>query len=139
MELARAWLEGAESDLLLAELAMREGFFTQVCFMCQQVAEKALKAHLLAVRQNLVRTHVLPRLLHLCESYDARFSELADACVILTAYYTSTRYPEASVTAARYDSATAHQAVGLTREILHLVQERFSQMREVGGGKGKDT
>lgn len=41
---ARRWLAQAENDLAFAELGLREGFFAQTCFICQQAAEKALKA-----------------------------------------------------------------------------------------------
>ena len=41
---ARRWLAQAESDLAFAEVGVREGFFAQACFICQQAGEKALKA-----------------------------------------------------------------------------------------------
>ena len=41
---ADRWLKQAESDLAYAELGLRERFFAQVCFQCQQVCEKAIKA-----------------------------------------------------------------------------------------------
>ena len=41
---AARWLAQAESDLGFAELGLREGFFAQACFVCQQAVEKALKA-----------------------------------------------------------------------------------------------
>jgi HEPN domain-containing protein len=40
---AARWLAQAESDLAFAELGVREGFFAQACFVCQQAVEKALK------------------------------------------------------------------------------------------------
>ena len=40
---ARRWLAQAESDLAFAEVGVREGFFAQACFICQQAGEKALK------------------------------------------------------------------------------------------------
>jgi HEPN domain-containing protein len=41
---AARWLAQAGSDLAFAEVGVREGFFAQACFTCQQAAEKALKA-----------------------------------------------------------------------------------------------
>jgi len=41
---AERWLRQAENDFAFAELGAREGFFAQACFVCQQAAEKALKA-----------------------------------------------------------------------------------------------
>lgn len=57
------WLAFARDDVRIAQLAMREGLFNQVCFHCQQCVEKSLKA--LIVHQGLVppRIHKLPDLL----------------------------------------------------------------------------
>ncbi len=38
------WLQFAAEDLQMAELAMREAIYNQVCFHSQQCAEKAIKA-----------------------------------------------------------------------------------------------
>ena len=38
------WLRQAENDLEYARIGLREGFYAQVCFQCQQICEKALKA-----------------------------------------------------------------------------------------------
>src|SRR5436853_3448790 len=42
------WLARAEDDLSFAQLGLREKYFSQVCFLSQQVVEKAFKAFLLA-------------------------------------------------------------------------------------------
>ncbi len=41
---AKRWLRQAENDLEFARLGLREGFFSQACFLAQQSAEKAVKA-----------------------------------------------------------------------------------------------
>lgn len=38
------WLAFARQDAQIADLAMREGIFNQVCFHSQQCVEKSLKA-----------------------------------------------------------------------------------------------
>ncbi|MCX7017993.1 MAG: HEPN domain-containing protein [Candidatus Sumerlaeota bacterium] len=38
------WLEFARQDLQMAELALNEGIYNQVCFHSQQYVEKCLKA-----------------------------------------------------------------------------------------------
>ena len=40
----RRWLSQAENDLGAAQLMVERAFYAQACFMCHQVAEKALKA-----------------------------------------------------------------------------------------------
>ncbi len=139
LELARAWLDSAFSDIRLAELGLREGLNTQVCFMCQQGAEKALKAYLFAHQQSLQRTHVLPRLLQECAAFDSSFSELSEACAVLTAYYTDTRYPETSLALDKYDRSLASQAITLARQVVALVNTRMERLPGIDGGKGKVT
>jgi HEPN domain-containing protein len=54
---AEGWLEFARQDLRMAELAMQEGLFNQVCFHSQQCAEKSLKAWLAKQNANIPRIH----------------------------------------------------------------------------------
>lgn len=41
---ARDWLKQAANDLEWARDSFKNGHWAQVCFVCQQIAEKALKA-----------------------------------------------------------------------------------------------
>ena len=41
---ARRWLAQARSEVAFAGVGVREGFYAQACFHCQQAAEMALKA-----------------------------------------------------------------------------------------------
>jgi HEPN domain-containing protein len=41
---ARRWLVQGEDDLRFAALGLERGFYAQCCFLCQQAAEKAVKA-----------------------------------------------------------------------------------------------
>lgn len=43
-EEARRWLSQAANDLQFAQLAFKENFFSQCCFVSQQAAEKAAKS-----------------------------------------------------------------------------------------------
>ncbi len=61
------WLQFAAEDLKMAELAIRESIYNQVCFHSQQSAEKAVKALLLFQGQVVPRTHLLGDLLRLLE------------------------------------------------------------------------
>jgi len=93
-ELAQIWLETATQDLAHAKSAQDIGLFSHACFSCQQAAEKAFKAYLLARRQSLIRTHDLVKLMSRCTSFDESFDELREACITLNEYYTDTRYPD---------------------------------------------
>lgn len=54
------WLAFAREDLRMAELVMAEGLYNQVCFHCQQCAEKAVKG-LLAYQGQTPPRNALPR------------------------------------------------------------------------------
>lgn len=51
------WLNFAREDLRVAELALEEEIFNQVCFHCQQSAEKSLKRLLVRQGKTPPRTH----------------------------------------------------------------------------------
>ena len=57
------WLRQAENDQDYAQIGLREGFFAQVCFQCQQICEKALKAiHYGRLGKRVVYGHSLVQL-----------------------------------------------------------------------------
>ncbi|GAG62201.1 unnamed protein product [marine sediment metagenome] len=58
----RRWLEQATEDLKWARLLLKEGGYHLVCFLAQQVAEKALKALLYAQGEEIVLGHSVERL-----------------------------------------------------------------------------
>jgi len=61
------WLRQAENDQEYAQLGLREGFFAQVCFQCQQICEKALKAiHYGQLGKRVVFGHSLVQLAARC-------------------------------------------------------------------------
>jgi HEPN domain-containing protein len=72
---AARWLAQARSDLAFGELGLREGFFAQTCFVCQQAAEKALKALHYLSGARVVLGHSLVELL---EPLVAEHHALAD-------------------------------------------------------------
>ena len=51
------WLRFAREDIRMADLAMAEGLYNQVCFHSQQCTEKALKAWLAQTEESIPRTH----------------------------------------------------------------------------------
>ena len=90
---ANRWLKQAENDIEFARLGLREEFFSQVCFLAQQSAEKSVKAigYLLGERTVLGHSVVV-----LADRYSDRVPELAglqDDAGILDQYYIPTRYP----------------------------------------------
>ncbi|MFA4889349.1 MAG: HEPN domain-containing protein [Candidatus Omnitrophota bacterium] len=89
------WFEFAKEDSRMAEVALSEQIYNQVCFHCQQAAEKILKGYLLSRNQDVPKTHFLDELLNLCAHIDKTFEDLREYCATLDDYYIPTRYPDA--------------------------------------------
>ena len=121
-ELAAIWLEKAKDDLQCARHDFDGQFYTQTCFGCQQAVEKALKAYLFSRHVELIRTHILPRLLARCVDFDQDFRQMEAPCDLLTDYYIDTRYPEIGVS---YTEELAEEAIELAGQVLDFVEERL--------------
>ncbi len=100
------WLAQAKNDLLFAKSAAREGFYSQCCFICQQAAEKALKAILFSRGTQAVFTHSL---LELCARLKIN-GTLKTAAGTLDQYYISGRYPDALPGSAPFQAFSEKQA-----------------------------
>lgn len=89
------WLEYAESDLRLAQMASQNPGIRreQVCFHTQQAAEKSIKAVLLLHRINFPLTHNIEQLLSLAESSGVVLADEVRNAGLLTPYAVETRYP----------------------------------------------
>jgi HEPN domain-containing protein len=121
---AREWVRKAESDyrLALRTAALAEPFHDQVCFFCQQSAEKYLKA--LLVESNVVvpRTHNLDDLLALLLPYHASLGSLRRGLIFLTDFAVEFRYPGTNATKRQSTSALrwAGDARNACRPLLGL-------------------
>jgi len=92
-DLANAWLRKAASDLATVEACLAAGRgLDAACFHCQQAAEKALKAFLIARDQDFPHTHDLQRLVALCAKVEAGFRRLQTAAQRLNPYAVDFRY-----------------------------------------------
>ncbi len=92
-EASKRWLDFAYQDLRMAELAMREALYNQVCFHAQQCAEKAIKGLLVYQGQTPPRAHRLADLLRLLDPNP--FAEQQFEVQLLDRFYIPTRYPDA--------------------------------------------
>ncbi len=89
------WYLFAEEDLLMAEIALENNIYNQVCFHSQQGGEKILKGYLLEQEKIVPRTHFLSELVQICIKVDSDFQTITKECSILDDYYIPTRYPDA--------------------------------------------
>jgi len=121
---AERWLAQAKSDLGFAEVGLREGFFAQACFICQQAAEKALKALHYLGGARIVLGHSLVELLDAVVANHAGLADLREGAQQLDQYYIATRYPNGlpgGVPANVFTRRQADEAVSLARRFVAFV------------------
>jgi len=92
-EECKRWINFAAEDLKIAELALKEGIYNQVCFHSQQCIEKVLKGYLLAKGKIYPKTHKLADLMAAIEA--ETFNDLETSILALDRFYIPTRYPDA--------------------------------------------
>lgn len=95
-EEAARWLEYAEEDLQMAELAYSEKIYNQVCFHAQQAVEKCLKAAIAANGDLVPRSHMMADLIReVPEELQSKMGSAQDQLFLLDQLYIPTRYPDA--------------------------------------------
>lgn len=91
----REWINRARSNLAQANarLLFPEAYLEDLCFQCQQAAEKAIKAVLLHLNQPFPYTHDISKLLAVFEGTGVALPEAVADAFRLTRYALVTRYP----------------------------------------------
>ena len=100
------WLKQAKNDLLWAKDSLSAGRYSQVCFIAQQVAEKAIKAYAFYKGIDQIRSHSV---LEIARALEIN-GELEKIAMRLDQYYISARYPDAFLSGAPYEYFTQEQA-----------------------------
>lgn len=113
----REWVKKAEDDYrLVAKIASgSEPFRDQLCFHCQQSAEKYLKALLDQLGQFIPKTHDLDDLLTLLRPHYPKLSSLRRGLLFLTDFAVDTRYPGNN--ASKRQASAALRWAGRVREV----------------------
>jgi len=125
------WLIFAHQDLHMAELAMTEELYNQVCFHSQQCAEKAVKGLLAHQGQTPPHTHRLTDLLGLFESDP--FAEERFEVQLLDRFYIPTRYPDAlpgSLPEGLPDARDAQDALDTAKKVLARVEQLVQEVND---------
>ena len=95
-KLLQQWLDKGKDDLRSAEYLSTMHHPTPdeiICYLCQQSAEKYLKAFIYSHDIEPDKTHDLEYLLEICQQYNAEFSTLSSKVYVLTGYGVLPRYP----------------------------------------------
>jgi HEPN domain-containing protein len=120
------WYRQAENDYSWAVDTVKAGKFAQACFICQQVAEKSLKAVAYRRGSDLVKSHSV---LEIAKSLKIN-GEIETIGKRLDLYYISTRYPDAFPTGAPFEYYTreqADEALVFAKKILAFAAEALGE------------
>ena len=117
-DLARAWMQKADSDRLNAERTVQSaGPYDTACFHCQQAVEKYLKAVLAFAGQPIPRTHDLEEVYNQCLAVAPALSLDGTELSLLTPYAVQLRY-DADFWP---DQGTARQALDVANRVRAAV------------------
>lgn len=121
------WLAKAQEDLEVGELCFREQYFSQACFLSQQVIEKSLKAFLVSKRGSYPRQHKVVKLAVLCAELKLDLDLLKDELKLIDEFYIPTRYPDAipgGLRGGSPDAQDAKKALETAAKVLKLIRDR---------------
>lgn len=120
------WLAQAKDDLKCAQANLRDHFYAQCCFICQQAAEKAVKS--IAFKRGAKAAHS-HSLLKLCDALSIN-GGLREAAGVLDQYYISARYPDALPGGAPFEvfsRAQADDAVSRASAFVAMAEEELGK------------
>lgn len=123
----KKWIRRAQMDFDSAAKLIETRFeppIEVVCYLCQQSAEKILKAYTIAKANTRTVSHKLEDLLDECASYTANFSELRNCCMNLSPYATLARYPSIIEPTERH----MKQALKDAAEVLELTKSELKKL-----------
>lgn len=117
----KRWLAFAQEDLQMAQYALTDEIFNQVCFHSQQAVEKSLKACLMQRDNATPRTHSIADLLRLLSVQ--WLGNTGTRLYTMDNYYIPTRYPDAppgSLPDGMPDRSDAQEALDLAQATYRL-------------------
>ena len=113
----REWLRRAESNFEIAKRGKTSPkiVYEDLCYDCQQAAEKAIKAVLIFYNLPFPKTHNIKHLLKLLNEGEIEVPKVIEQAQVLTEYIVDTRYPDDF---APVDSKAYKQALKLAAKVL---------------------
>jgi len=124
------WLTQAEEEYKDAAYLSKAGRYYLSLFLCQQSAEKALKAFVYMNEEDPIFSHSVTVLLKMATTIDPDFGSLTSA-KRLDDYYIPTRYPNGlpgGIPAHYYDDPDeAARALAWSGEVIELVKKKIGR------------
>jgi HEPN domain-containing protein len=125
-EEVRRWINFASEDLRMAELALNEGIYNQVCFHSQQCVEKVLKGFMTSRGKIHPQSHKLADILS--KISESPFDNIKEKLLILDRFYIPTRYPDAlpgMLPEGLPSEKDAREALSTAKEVLEIVKKEL--------------
>ena len=122
------WLRQAEQDLLDAQYNREGDRYNLACFLCQQAAEKAVKAYLYHRGAEDVWGHSLIDLCEDAKLFEMFFDTIKSEARQLDKYYEITRYPgflPGGISSEAFEDVDAERALFLGSIVVDFVKERL--------------
>ena len=122
------WLRQAEQDLLDAQYNREGDRYNLACFLCQQAAEKAVKAYLYHRGAEDVWGHSLIDLCEDAKLFEMFFDTIKSEARQLDKYYEITRYPgflPGGISSEAFEDVDAERALFLGSTVVDFVRERL--------------
>ena len=123
---AKRWIEQAKEDLISAKILFDAKRYYLVCFLAQQVVEKALKSVIYFNKEDLVLGHSVRKLVVWASKFDKRFEEIINKISILDSYYIPTRYPNGlpeGIPADIFNLDAAEKAFELAESTVQIITD----------------
>lgn len=122
----KTWLKFADYDLKTACWEVKGKIYTSACYSCQQAAEKALKALILAKQGTVPKLHNLDRLITTLKTVQIDTTFIEEEARELDQYYITTRYPgQYGGPEGLYNEEDAKRAIIAAETILRFVKEQI--------------
>ena len=123
---AKRWFNQELEDLQSAKILLDNKRYYLVCFLCQQIVEKALKSVIYFNKEDLVIGHSVKKLADWAGEFEDDFKKLGNEISILDTYYIPTRYPNGlpdGIPAEVFNEKSAQSAFELTEETIQTIRE----------------
>jgi len=120
------WWHQAQIDLDSAQTTLRSGLFYVCAFLCEQAAQKALKALYMSRKRALPpRTHNLVDVGKLVGADESLLVDLRH----LSPHFILTRYPDAAggVPADLYDETRGDESITRAKRVIDWVRDRLEK------------
>ena len=117
------WIKKAQNDYGFATASFREfdDFYSQMCILCHDAAEKFLKGFIASYGSKPERTHDLLNLLNTCLKLSQNTKclvGLGPYCRTLNRYYTPLKYPSHFPAMTKDQAQEAIDAIGMIKKAI---------------------